>query len=132
MESPSMKLLRKVGLSGVKFSIVAEYNSATEMWKAEENLIEDHSQNPNCLNAHRLDPRMRKKVQKIRRMKIMVNQRCGKCQGCENWRKKIDCKKCKHCLDQKRYGGPGKLKKLVSNSIVIKYKHVMSCSVNCN
>ena len=112
MESPNMKLLRKVGLSGVKFSIVDEYNSATEMWEAEENIIKDHSQNPNCLNANQRDPRIRKKVQKMIRSKIMVNQRCMKCQGCENWRRKINCKKCKHCLDQKKYGGQGKLKKL--------------------
>ena len=46
-----MKELRKVGWSGAKFSIVAEYESAKEMWKAEEELIQEHSQNPNCLNS---------------------------------------------------------------------------------
>ena len=39
MESPNMKELRKVGWSGAKFSIVAEYESAKEMLKAEEELI---------------------------------------------------------------------------------------------
>ena len=34
-----MKELRKVGWSGAKFSIVAEYESAKEMLKAEEELI---------------------------------------------------------------------------------------------
>ena len=33
MESPNMKELRKVGWSGAKFSIVAEYESAKEMLK---------------------------------------------------------------------------------------------------
>ena len=47
--TPNMKELRKVGWSGAKFSIVAEYESAKKMWKAEEELIKEHSQNPNCL-----------------------------------------------------------------------------------
>ena len=33
--------------------------------------------------------------------------RCGNCSGCLN----LDCLKCRNCLDQKRYGGPGRLKK---------------------
>ena len=112
MESPNMKELRKVGWSGAKFSIVAEYESVKEMWKAEEELIKEHSQNPNCLNSKQHDDRIRKVVQKIIRTEILVNQRCGKCKGCENWRKKIDCKICKFCKDKKRYGGTGKLRKI--------------------
>ena len=65
MELPNMKELRKVGWSGAKFSIVAEYESAKEMWKAEEELIKEHSQNPNCLNSKQHDDRIRKVVQKI-------------------------------------------------------------------
>ena len=112
MESSNMKELRKVGWSGAKFSIVAEYESTKEMWKAEEELIKEHSQNPNCLNPKQHDDRIRKVVQKIIRTEILVNQRCGKCKGCENWRKKIDCKICKYCKDQKKYGGTGKFKKI--------------------
>ena len=37
--------------------------------------------------------------------------RCGTCQGCINRDKTQDCRVCRNCLDQKRYGGPGKLKK---------------------
>merc|ERR1712197_119428 len=33
--------------------------------------------------------------------------RCGNCSGCLN----LDCLQCRNCLDQKRYGGPGRLKK---------------------
>ena len=41
MESPNMKELRKVGWSGAKFSIVAEYESTKEMLLAEEEQIKE-------------------------------------------------------------------------------------------
>ena len=112
MESPNMKELRKVGWSGAKFSIVAEYESAKEMLKAEEELIKEHSQNPNCLNSMPHDGRTRKVASKLIRRRILKRQRCGKCKGCENYRKNIDCKKCKYCKDKKRYGGPGKIRRI--------------------
>ena len=37
--------------------------------------------------------------------------RCGSCEGCMNHNRTKDCRACRNCLDQKRYGGPGKLKK---------------------
>ena len=37
--------------------------------------------------------------------------RCGSCEGCVNHNRTRDCRACRNCLDQKRYGGPGKLKK---------------------
>ena len=37
--------------------------------------------------------------------------RCGTCSGCRNKDKNQDCHQCRNCLDQKRYGGPGRLKK---------------------
>jgi hypothetical protein len=37
--------------------------------------------------------------------------RCGTCLGCINRDKTQDCRVCRNCLDQKRYGGPGRLKK---------------------
>ena len=37
--------------------------------------------------------------------------RCGSCEGCANHNRTRDCRACRNCLDQKRYGGPGKLKK---------------------
>ena len=37
--------------------------------------------------------------------------RCGSCEGCINHNRTRDCRACRNCLDQKRYGGPGKLKK---------------------
>merc|ERR1719373_94682 len=37
--------------------------------------------------------------------------RCGNCSGCLNRDKTQDCRQCRNCLDQKRYGGPGRLKK---------------------
>ena len=37
--------------------------------------------------------------------------RCGNCTGCLNRDKTQDCRQCRNCLDQKRYGGPGRLKK---------------------
>jgi len=37
--------------------------------------------------------------------------RCGTCSGCLNRDKTQDCRQCRNCLDQKRYGGPGRLKK---------------------
>lgn len=37
--------------------------------------------------------------------------RCGGCTGCLNRDKTQDCRACRNCLDQKRYGGPGRLKK---------------------
>ena len=37
--------------------------------------------------------------------------RCGSCEGCGNHNRTRDCRACRNCLDQKRYGGPGKLKK---------------------
>jgi len=37
--------------------------------------------------------------------------RCGTCAGCLNRDKTQDCRQCRNCLDQKRYGGPGRLKK---------------------
>lgn len=37
--------------------------------------------------------------------------RCGSCSGCLNRDKTQDCRQCRNCLDQKRYGGPGRLKK---------------------
>ena len=37
--------------------------------------------------------------------------RCGTCLGCINRDKTQDCRECRNCLDQKRYGGPGRLKK---------------------
>lgn len=46
--------------------------------------------------------------------------RCGTCQGCINRDKTQDCRVCRNCLDQKRYGGPGRLKKAcVKRSCVI-------------
>ena len=46
--------------------------------------------------------------------------RCGTCQGCINRDKTQDCRVCRNCLDQKRYGGPGRLKKAcVNRSCVI-------------
>ena len=36
---------------------------------------------------------------------------CGNCTGCLNRDKTQDCRQCRNCLDQKRYGGPGRLKK---------------------
>jgi len=37
--------------------------------------------------------------------------RCGNCPSCLNRDKTQDCRQCRNCLDQKRYGGPGRLKK---------------------
>jgi len=36
---------------------------------------------------------------------------CGTCSACVNRPTTPDCQACNNCLDQKRYGGPGKLKK---------------------
>ena len=33
--------------------------------------------------------------------------RCGKCDGCLA----VECRKCKHCLDMKKNGGPGNLRR---------------------
>ena len=33
--------------------------------------------------------------------------RCGECVGCTS----LNCKSCKYCRDNPKYGGPGKLKK---------------------
>ena len=33
--------------------------------------------------------------------------RCGTCLGCLNRDKTQDCRVCRNCIDQKRYGGPG-------------------------
>ena len=41
--------------------------------------------------------------------------RCGTCQGCINRNKTQDCRVCRNCQDQKRYGGPGRLKKACVN-----------------
>ena len=37
-----------------------------------------------------------------------VRTRCGNCDGC----KRSDCGYCKYCKDKKKYGGPGRLKKV--------------------
>ena len=37
---------------------------------------------------------------------VVKKVRCRECEAC----KREDCKKCKHCLDMKMYGGPGKMK----------------------
>ena len=37
--------------------------------------------------------------------------RCGTCSSCMNRDKNQDCRQCRNCLDQKRYGGPGRIKK---------------------
>lgn len=44
-------------------------------------------------------------------MKRRKRARCGTCSGCLNRDKTQDCRQCRNCLDQKRYGGPGRLKK---------------------
>jgi len=44
-------------------------------------------------------------------MKRRKRARCGACTGCRNRDKTQDCRQCRNCLDQKRYGGPGRLKK---------------------
>ena len=49
--------------------------------------------------------------------------RCGTCKGCQNFDRLSDCKSCRNCLDQKRYGGPGKLKKACLRRL--------SCDVVC-
>ena len=55
--------------------------------------------------------------------------RCGNCSGCLNRDKTQDCRQCRNCLDQKRYGGPGRLKKacikrqcVVISQVIIKKK----------
>ena len=46
--------------------------------------------------------------------------RCGSCLGCMNRDKTQDCRVCRNCIDQKRYGGPGRLKKAcVKRSCII-------------
>ena len=46
--------------------------------------------------------------------------RCGTCLGCMNRDKTQDCRVCRNCIDQKRYGGPGRLKKAcVKRSCII-------------
>ena len=50
-------------------------------------------------------PTARKRRSSARRV------RCGSCEGCMNHNRTKDCRACRNCLDQKRYGGPGKLKK---------------------
>ena len=46
--------------------------------------------------------------------------RCGSCLGCINRDKTQDCRVCRNCIDQKRYGGPGRLKKAcVKRSCII-------------
>ena len=50
-------------------------------------------------------PTTRKRRSSARRV------RCGSCEGCINHNRTRDCRACRNCLDQKRYGGPGKLKK---------------------
>ena len=46
--------------------------------------------------------------------------RCGTCLGCLNRDKTQDCRVCRNCIDQKRYGGPGRLKKAcVKRSCII-------------
>ena len=50
-------------------------------------------------------PSSRKRRSSARRV------RCGSCEGCINHNRTRDCRACRNCLDQKRYGGPGKLKK---------------------
>lgn len=44
-------------------------------------------------------------------LKRRKRARCGTCSGCMNRDKTQDCRQCRNCLDQKRYGGPGRLKK---------------------
>ena len=62
------------------------------------------------------------KVQTSKR-KAVRRTRCGSCKGCQNFDRLSDCKECRNCLDQKRYGGPGKLKKACLRRL--------SCDVAC-
>ena len=55
--------------------------------------------------------------------KMVKKARCGTCKGCQNFDRLSDCKECRNCLDQKRYGGQGKLKKACLRRL--------SCDVAC-
>jgi len=54
--------------------------------------------------------------------------RCGNCSGCLNRDKTQDCRQCRNCLDQKRYGGPGRLKKACIKRQCIVISQVSSSS----
>ena len=59
--------------------------------------------------------------------------RCGTCEGCINRDKTQDCRQCRNCLDQKRYGGPGRLKKAcVRRSCAVMADQECSSSNNNN
>merc|ERR1712029_367267 len=59
---------------------------------------------------------------KIRENELLRLNRCGSCKGCTNFEMKSDCKKCAHCLDHKKYGGPGKLRRACKRTIRLKKK----------
>jgi hypothetical protein len=52
------------------------------------------------------DEELPKEVPKKKKKKKQ-KVRCGDCEGC----RQVDCRKCDHCLDKKRYGGTARLKK---------------------
>ena len=51
-------------------------------------------------------------------------KRCGLCQNC----KAVDCGKCRFCLDKKKFGGPGRLKKCC----IQRQCKFVSCKVSSN
>lgn len=53
----------------------------------------------------------KRKVQCTPRGGKRARRVCGTCSACVNRPTTPDCQACNNCLDQKRYGGPGKLKK---------------------
>ena len=54
--------------------------------------------------------------------------RCGKCTGCTS----SNCESCKYCLDNPKFGGPGKLKKACIKRKCIRMQNVPIKNISKN
>lgn len=92
-------------------------NSDLELHDQERLMYSAEFNDDTCSDSYTVGTRMGAGGKMVR-TRVM---RCGKCIGC----RAPDCLKCRHCLDMKKYGGPGLRKQSCKNRKCVAPKIVM-------